>query len=101
MYVAAVNDGQLLLAQAQRLGTRIYLATAHTVAPDRAGQHRPGLLLSYYVTDQENGMTWSFEEVAFPTLGDQIDLNGTLYDYIWRHRPAGVVVETSRQSAAY
>ena len=101
MYVAAVNDGQLLLAQAQRMQKPIYLATAHTVAPDSGGQHRPGLLLSYYVTDEESGMTWSFQEVAFPTLGGQINLKGTLYDYIWRHRPAGVVVETSRQSAAY
>lgn len=100
MYVASVNDGQLLLAQAQRLQRPIHLATAHTVAPDRMGQHRPALLLSYYVTD-ENGMSWSFQEVAFPMPGGQIDLNGTLYDYIWRHRPPGIVVETSRQSAAY
>lgn len=101
MYVAAVNDGQMLLAQAQRMRKPIYLATAHTVARDSRGQHRPGLLLSYYVTDDESGMSWSFQEVAFPTLGGQIDLRGTLYDYIWRNRPEGVVVETSRESGAY
>jgi hypothetical protein len=101
VYVAAVDNGQLLLDQARVKQKPIFLVTAHTVAPDRNGQHRPGLLLSYYVTDEEHGMSWSFQEVAFPMLGGQIDLRGTLYDYIWRHRPPGIVVETSQESGAY
>lgn len=40
-------------------------------------------------------MTWSYQEVAFPTLGGQLDLSATLYEYIRIHRPPGVAVETA------
>lgn len=48
-----------------------------------------------FVSDHENGMTWSYQEVAFPTLGGQLDLSATLYEYIRIHRPPGVAVETA------
>jgi hypothetical protein len=100
MYIARVNDPQWLLGQAQRMQQPIYLVTAHAYLPDSKGQRRPGLLMTYSVTDHENGMTWSYQEIAFPTRGGQLDLRDTLYEYIRINQPAGVAVETAPRSGA-
>lgn len=36
--------------------------------------------MTYSITDYQNGMTWSYQEVVFPTRGGQLDLSSTLYE---------------------
>jgi hypothetical protein len=56
--------------------------------------------MHYTVTDHASGMAWSYQEVAFPTRGGELDLSATLYEYIRVNRPPGVAVETAARSGA-
>jgi hypothetical protein len=100
MYVARIDDPQWLLEEAVRLHQPIYLATAHSYLPDNQGQHRPGLLMTYSITDYANDTKWSYQEIAYPTLGSQIDLRHTLYEWIRVNQPQGVAIVTAQRSGA-
>lgn len=98
MYVATVSDGNALLALAVRTRQPVHVTTAHVVAPDRAGQRRPALLLQYSLTNPVDGITWSFKEVTFPTMGGQITMAGTLYERL-RTTP-GISIQESNRSGS-
>ncbi len=104
MSIIQIKDTDLLLAKAQALHRPIQVATFHTVAPDDHGVRRPGLLLQYSLTindDEEDPLIWTFLEVAFADKRGNVDLSGTLYDRLQRQAsPAPVDFEVARRSRA-
>jgi hypothetical protein len=104
MSIIRISDPDLLLAKAQELRRPIQVSTFHTVTPDERDVRRPGLLLQYSLTiddDDDEPLTWTFMEVAFADKKGNVDLGGTLYDRLQRQAsPAPVEFEVARRSRA-